>query len=188
MAGENFDTRCSSGASFIFGTLFAYAAMVFLGNLDSKAAFGFLGVLTGSGVAAATNWLTAREQRKQQWALAALDKRLAVHQEAFVQWKKVIGAISGGENVLKIALDAERWLNNNCIYLDAVSGRAFQDCLVCAVTNEETLKTTQLAKIRKDKQDVWKKLMKPGQVILAGVSLPNLAAMYSLNEYTADEG
>ena len=172
-----------SGVSFLFGTLFAFAVMSFFGNFDSTAAVGFLGVITGSGVSAATNWLTAREQRKQQWALAALDKRLAAHQEAFVQWKKVIGAISGGEEIRIVALDAERWLNNNCIYLDAVSGRAFQDFLICAVTNECKLRATQLAKLKDCKPEIWKTIMKPGQVIPAAVSLPNLGEMYSLREY-----
>ena len=110
-------------ASFAVGVLVGAVLMMLFGMVDSKAAVGLSGVIIGSVVSAGTLLLTARENRKQQWALAALDKRLEVHQAAYVLWQRIVRAIHGEENNYKIIHEADDWWNNNCLYLDL-----FGDC------------------------------------------------------------
>lgn len=146
-------------------------------TVNSNAVFAFVGVLLGSLITGVTSWLAARENRKLQWALAALDKRLEVHQEAYTEWKKIMGAVCGGEDIFNTVQKGERWWNNNCLYLDAASRRAFRDCLLLVHKYRDCLEETHHEQFRQDKPDVWERIMKPGKTLQAGVGLPGLGEL-----------
>jgi hypothetical protein len=59
-----------------------------------------------------------------QLRLAALDRRLEVHQQAFLQWRKVMAATLS-EEVGKVVIDCQRWWEQNCIYLEPEVRKAF---------------------------------------------------------------
>ena len=163
-----------STATFFGGAVFAAVVMLSFRMFDSKAAIGFLGVIIGSGVSAATSLLTVRENRKQQWALAALDKRLEVHQEAYALWRRVVFAVHK-EKIAEVVIEAENWWNNNCLYLDAASRQAFRVCLDAACIHGDLLEANRGKQGGGERvRENWAKIMKPGQTLPAGVALPDL--------------
>lgn len=141
------------------------------GTTNSNATVGFIGVLIGSLITGAATWLAVRENRKLQWSLAALDKRLAVHQEAYSEWKKIMRAVCGGEDIFNTVLEAEKWWNNNCLYLDPVSRQAFRECVLCVFKSQECLEKTQYKDFMKRNKETWNQIMRPGQTIPEGVAL-----------------
>ena len=174
MPGRMYSFMYLSVVFFFIGASPEAATTDATGATDSNAAFGFVGVIIGSLITGVTSWLVVRENRKMQWALAALDKRLAVHQEAYREWKKIIGAVCGGERILNTVLEAEKWWNNNCIYLDPASRQAFRDCIFRVFENKERLKEDNYKDFIRKSPEIWKQIMKPGQTIPEGVALRHL--------------
>jgi hypothetical protein len=69
---------------------------------------------------------------RHQLRLAAVDKRLSVHQEAFTHWHSLYTTqLDGFDNIIKAASD---WWNHNCIYLEPSVRDAFLN-----VMNQERL-------------------------------------------------
>lgn len=157
--------------SFFVGAIFAAVVMLCLTMFDMKAGIGFLGVIVGSSISATASWLAAKENRIQQWGMAALDKRLEVHQHAYMEWKKIIGAVCGGDDLLNAVLEAERWWNKNCIYLDPASRQAFLDCQFCVYENQKLLRQTKYTDLKSEHPEIWDKILKPSQTIPEGVAL-----------------
>ena len=186
MPGKKLNSLSSQNiVSFFVGAIFAAVVMVCLSMFDVKAGIGFLGVIIGSGISAIASCLVASENRKQQWELAALDKRLEVHQEAYREWQKIMGAVCGGEGIFNTVLEAEKWWNNNCIYLDPASRQAFRDCIFRVNENKESLKKTNYKDFICKSPEIWKQIMKPGQTIPEGVALSHLKEMELGPEHTS---
>ena len=68
---------------------------------------------------------------KNQLRLAALDKRLQVHQEAFTLWRELFGAIHSPD-IGKAVIICQEWWGKNCIYLEPEVRRAFTDAYTAA--------------------------------------------------------
>ncbi len=120
------------------------------------------------------SWLTARENRKQQWALAALEKRLEVHQEAYALWRRIVAEVHEDKNV-EVVVEANKWWNNNCLYLDVASRQAFRDCLSFAWNHKDLLLIKPRdEETKKTIKESWDTIMKPGQTLPAGVGLTDL--------------
>lgn len=87
-----------------------------------------LGVLVG--------WLVtiqvARANRKEILRLAAVEKRLAAHQEAYTLWCRLLGALHHPDRVHDAAVECQGWWEKNCLYLDSKSRRAFRECITDA--------------------------------------------------------
>ena len=158
-----------------FGVTFGACIMFLTGTVDSKAAFGFMGIIIGSGISATTSWLASRENRKQHWEMAAIDKRLEVHQEAYALWTQIVAAVHH-ENIGEVVGKGEEWWKNNCLYLDAESRNAFKNCLFSAMIHGDVLDGPRPRDEETNKmiKENWQILMKPGQTIPAGVALPDL--------------
>ena len=174
--------------SVIMLPMLAAISLVFWYKID--VAIGLLGVLIGSVISAITSWMVTRENtkqqqkdRKQQLAMAALDKRLQVHQEAFVIWKNIVSVIRNLEKPFKIVVEeAEEWWYNNCLYLDSKASENFWDCIITAPgyrrlykVHEEKLKR-ELSNESDEKMlnETWNTILEPGRSIPAGVELPPL--------------
>ena len=79
----------------------------------------FAGAMFGHFISARS----ARKDRKQQLAMAALEKRLAIHQEAYIICWNICRDLSSGNpdpeyTIHKARGEAQLWLRDNCVYLD----------------------------------------------------------------------
>ena len=129
--------------------------------------------IIGGGIPASVTWLTSRENRKQQWALAALDRRLQIAQEAYTHWVHVKSSVYRDD--LQSRLQAtENWLIENCLYLDEPSRRAFLQCLSAASLHkslvDESTKPWDDAYVKSIK-DNWNRIVSAGQIIMESVDL-----------------
>lgn len=107
---------------------------------------------------------------QQQLRLAAVERRLAAHQEAFTLWRRLIAA-AHSEGVHSIVLQCQEWWEKNCLYLGAEARDSFNRAYFAASSHRE------LTRARVDAEDVkanWALLMKVGDDIVAGVQLPSL--------------
>ena len=73
-----------------------------------------------------TQYLSLVEELKarHQLRLAAVDRRLQAHQEAFALWRKIM-ATTHTENVAEVVMECQTWWEQNCIYLEPAVREAF---------------------------------------------------------------
>ena len=109
-------------------------------------------------------------QLSNQLKLAALDKRLQKHQEAYTLWRKLIFSIHHDEKRNWEAVQAcQNWWEENCLYLGHEARWAFHTAINLAsdfrsIPREET----------KERRELFNGIKMAGDKILEGVKLPSL--------------
>ena len=154
-----------------------------------KAEIGFLRVIVGSGISATASWLAAKENRKQQWRIAAIDKRLEVHQPAYALCTR-IAAIAWSGNIGEVVIEGEKWRQDNCMYLDATSRNAFKICLFSVMHHGDLLDVPRPRDEETNKKikENWQKKMKPGRTQPADVTMPHLGIGKGSFEHISEQG
>lgn len=111
-----------------------------------------------------------------QLRVAALDRRLHAHQEAFTWWRNLV-AHAYQDDIGKVVLDCQEWWEQNCLYLEATARQALSDAYIFASSHK---KLVEGGAHRHDEAYVesikgsWKRIIDAGQVILQAVELPPL--------------
>jgi hypothetical protein len=108
-------------------------------------------------------------KKRHQLHIAALDRRLQAHQEAYALWWHLVWSVDKEENVDELSKQCQKWWVKNCLYLDAESRRAFFDAfysasLLSQANNSERHKSLQ--------GQIWD----AGRSIVEGVELPPMQA------------
>lgn len=117
------------------------------------------------------NSLLIEEMRgRQQLRLAAVDKRLQVHQEAFSFWRKLVASIHK-DSVWEVVLECQEWWDSNCLYLGPEARAAFNTAYRCASHHQELLKDRSNPQLVKDN---WKDILDAGEAIVKSAELPPL--------------
>jgi len=111
-----------------------------------------------------------REERKHDLSLAALDKRLAAHQEAYALWWELMGSASKKEKVGEIVMKCQEWWVNNCLYLAPDVREAFRDSYHAAFLHSDLLYAREDASVIRDN---FSRIRQAGQVIVKAVALPS---------------
>jgi|GEM_PF-5344839 hypothetical protein len=142
--------------------------------IESKALIGFLGVIIGSGISATTSLLIAKGSYRGNLAVAALDKRLDAHQDAYEIWGEIVGAVHNTERIGDVVVKAQEFWKKHCLYLDANSRKAFRDCYFFALDHRELLRGVRNEETKRLIKESWDIIMKPGTALVEGVSLPSL--------------
>ena len=128
-------------------------------------AIGLLGILLGARLTIDAQVKISEKERKDKFRLAALDKRLEVHQEAYILWSKLTTVMSApGPVKNKIIGDCHKFWLNNCLYLDSKARDAFHSSFILAGFYEPGPQN------RGD----FNKIMEAGKYIVEGVELPSL--------------
>ena len=149
----------------------------------ATAIIALLGAVVGYWISARSS----RKDRKHQLAMAALEKRLAVHQEAIAIWFSICNNIHDHNGELfQIVGDAQKWFYKNCLYLDDTARSDFWDCLIQAPLYKDLLESSKkIARgqggIRDEKtermvKESWNTILRPGESIPAGVELPSFGS------------
>jgi hypothetical protein len=111
---------------------------------------------------------------RQQLRIAAIDKRLQVHQEAFTLWRRLLSAVHE-ENVATVVIECQTWWEHNALYLEPEVRDAFNRAYFAAnhhksFVDNPTRNEASITAL----QDNWKLLMSTGNVIMDAVALPAL--------------
>lgn len=131
---------------------------------------------------------------QNQLRVAAIDKRLAAHQEAFALWRKLITVLWEG-NLHAVVMECQQWWNENCLYLEPAARDAFSLAYSFAPSHRALVAgmaihgTTYSADIEQREKEI----MKAGEVLVQAVQLPGLTqaeenAIRKDAEVTAGEG
>ena len=151
--------------------VFAFAALILLAAVamaPTPATVGIVGVIVGAGISAGTSILLARENRHLQLATAALDKRLATHQEAYSIWRKIVRSVHDADAIGDVVRDGEEWWEKNCLYLDEASRKAFRACLIFAASHKDLLQGPRSEEMANIVKENWKTIQKPGETLVPG--------------------
>ncbi|MEQ1773001.1 MAG: hypothetical protein ABL891_04375, partial [Burkholderiales bacterium] len=107
---------------------------------------------------------------RHQLRMAALDRRLQAHQEAFTLWRELFGN-THTEEVGKSVLKCQAWWEANCIYLEPKVRQGFVDAYSAAHSHN------QLVRGRADAQHIqesWARIIKFPDILFEAVQLPPL--------------
>jgi hypothetical protein len=118
--------------------------------------------------------LLEQVRSRQQLRMAALEKRLQAHQEAYVLWRKLMSNLSSAD--LAVIMECQQWWISHCLYLDPAAREAFLQAYSAAATSRHLIAPgsgATAADIRTQAQIV----MKAGEAIVKGVELPPLGEL-----------
>jgi len=107
---------------------------------------------------------------RHQLRLAALDRRLQAHQEAFTQWRRLLES-AYDDNIGEVTKQCQEWWEKNCIYLEPGVRQAFVEAYTAAHSHHE------LVKLRSDAetlQDSWSRITQFPNLVFRTMQLPNL--------------
>jgi len=103
--------------------------------------------------------------------LAAIERRLAVHQEAYTLWWNLLTRATKKEEIHGIVKGCEEWHVKNCLYLDTDASKAFRAAYISAHSylhylgpprDQEAVRTS------------WETIYNAGDAIARAVELPGI--------------
>jgi len=109
-------------------------------------------------------------ETKKALRLAALDRRLGAHQEAYTLWRDLVSH-SSKETCFEHVTKCQDWWNQNCLYLDAESRKAFRVSYLAAHSRPQLLACEHGESIKENFEIV----IAAGEKIVAGAALPPLS-------------
>ena len=116
-------------------------------------------------------------QQRHEMRLAALEKRLAVHQEAYTLWWEMMGKASKNDGIGDFIIKCQKWFVKNSLYLTKESRNAFYDAYNAAFIHPDLKRNRESAAVLKEN---FQKIQRAGEVFVEAVSLPSLGD----NEYS----
>lgn len=106
---------------------------------------------------------------RHQLRIAALDRRLQAHQEAFTLWRKLLSKLYS-DTIQDVVIECQDWWNNNCIYLSPEARHAFRIAYQTAFFYKELRKERST----EENKEEWKLIEDAGEAIVKGAELPPL--------------
>jgi hypothetical protein len=108
-------------------------------------------------------------QLSNQLKLAALDKRLQKHQEAYSLWRRLLFNLRNEEKIGQSIDECQRWWDENCLYLGDEARSAFHSAIFLAVDFRNIPRTDS-----KEIQEWFRRIKAAGDRIIEAVNLPSL--------------
>lgn len=126
---------------------------------------------------------------RNQLRLAAVDRRLQAHQDAFRLWRKLARKLYS-EELTGVLLECQEWWEANCLFLSAEARSAFHAAMWAAHGHEDFVSWAREARSDdamrqvRENRDV---LTRAGEVIVQGADLPSLGERESQDVTTKTE-
>ena len=122
-----------------------------------------------------TQYLSLVEELKarHQLRLAAVDRRLQAHQEAFTLWRKVMAA-THTDDIGKVVIDCQSWWEQNCIYLEPGVREAFVRAYGAANDHNSFVRGRVEVSVI---QSNWKSITAFPNVLFQAIQLPALSEL-----------
>jgi len=102
--------------------------------------------------------------------LAALERRLEVHQQAYTLWRKLLFSVHTG-SLNDVVVESERWWNENCLYLGENARNAFLDACHAAHLHPSFLREPRDEDAAERN---WERIQAAGDALVTGAGLPPL--------------
>jgi hypothetical protein len=112
---------------------------------------------------------------QQQLRMAAVDRRLQAHQEAYALWRELV-AYAYEDDIGQIVVRCQAWWNQNCLYLEPAAREAFVESYSAAM-NHRTYVRMEPPRNAELVKSNWQKVLRAGEAIVLGVQLPGLTSV-----------
>ena len=126
------------------------------------------------GISQQNRLLLEQAKRKHQLSIAALDRRLEAHQNAYALWWKMRSVLHN-DKAGSLVIECQDWWVKNCLYLDAEARQAFHNAYHAVFSHRELVDgyrgTSEGSEIVKKN---FSTVMEAGDKIVKGVELPSL--------------
>jgi hypothetical protein len=122
------------------------------------------------GVEHRFNEIIENSKQRHDLRLAALDQRLAAHQEAFSLWRELLSEVHG-EKIGPVVLRCQAWWEKNCLYLEPSVRDAFVRAYSAGSSHHGY---TQARFDVKDVQANWAEVTRFPNVLFEAIKLPPL--------------
>ena len=132
----------------------------------TAAFIGFLGTILGVAISGVISWFIARKEQTNRFRLAALDKRLEKHQEAYALWIRLLTNLFNENELNAVVIECQNWYDNNCLFLDGASRTAFKQAYVLAHGHKHYNQSMQ--------EESYNKILTAGRLLEIGVDLPSI--------------
>ena len=109
-------------------------------------------------------------KHKHDLKFAALEKRLAVHQQAYALWWELMRVSSKKDQVGDCVIKCQDWFVENCLYLSAEARDAFYGAYMAASIHPDLM---QGRKSADELTGNFDKIHRAGSVLVEAVSLPS---------------
>jgi len=123
------------------------------------------------GLAQQNRILLEHTRQRHELRVAALDRRLAAHQEAYALWWKLIRFVHKEKEIGNVVVECEDWWIRNRLYLEHEVAHAFSVAYHAAFSHRDYLRGNP---DRPEIKDNWDKMMSVGDIIVKAVQLPSL--------------
>jgi hypothetical protein len=110
---------------------------------------------------------------RHQLRLAAIDRRIQVHQEAFTLWRKVMTDVHT-DKVGTVVTDCQSWWEQNCIYLEPNVREGFVTAYRAALDHRSLLRAHEQPNLIKSN---WKKITDFPNILFQAIKLPALSEL-----------
>jgi hypothetical protein len=122
-----------------------------------------------------TQYMSLVEELKarHQLRLAAVDRRLQAHQEAFTLWRKIMAAVHT-EEIGNVVIECQSWWEQNCIYLEPPVRGAFVTAYGAANDHHALVKSRVEVTLI---QSSWRQITDFPNVLFQAVQLPELSEL-----------
>jgi hypothetical protein len=116
---------------------------------------------------------------RHQLRVAAIDRRLAAHQEAYELWRTLISTMhSSSSSFATTVMACQTWWDRNCLYLESEPRQAFYTAYMMAgsVRQRSEYGSSMSQDALKAASEHERKIYECGEIIVQAVALPSLAA------------
>lgn len=107
--------------------------------------------------------------------MAAVDRRLDAHQQAYSLWRKLV-AYANKPEIGNVVIECQNWWDRNCLYLSAEARRAFHAAYEAAFNHCSYLQDCSNRELIEKNRST---IMAAGPKIVEGVELPSLGNIES---------
>lgn len=121
-------------------------------------------------------FILEQSSRRHQLRMAALERRLDVHQQAYTLWVKLVGSVYRESQLGDVIMECQDWWQRHCLYLDGSARQAFRDAYMGASHHHDLVKAREDADTLRES---WATIMRAGESLVAGVELPPIAGVDS---------
>src|SRR5688572_29592458 len=154
--------------------LIIIALLILIGSkafgISSDALLSLISAIIGGLIATSSQAWVSAQDRENQLRLAAIDKRLETHQQAYSLWRKLIGSMGDRKKLESVILECQDWWNNNCLYLEPKSRKAFYDAYSNAHLHLALKGSNDASAI----QAYMESISIAGKIIVEGITLPTI--------------
>ena len=141
------------------------------GLLDSAAFLALIGVALGALLSDYSTQRSGELERTHQLRLAALDRRLQAHQDAYALWRRLLFNVHDSKEASRIAGECQEWWDRNCLYLEPRAREAFSRAYLTAPGFEVVKKSGDLFLVKAE----FETIQSAGSLIAEGVQLPAIS-------------